>query len=87
MKNTLLILSLSSMLISCSSINTNQEKTEYLDLINDYDQSIFDTHWKINERVNPKYPMKAAMKKVMFQSIKSINLIQKDYLMKALKPH
>lgn len=47
MKKTLLILSFSSMLISCSSINTNQEKTEYLDLTNDYDQSIFDTYWKI----------------------------------------
>lgn len=64
MKNTLLILSFTSLLISCASTNMKQEKQEYLDLTNDHDNSIFDTYWKINKRVTPKYPMKAAMGKI-----------------------
>jgi len=64
MKNTLLILSLTSMLISCASTSTKQEKKEYLDLTNDIDNSMLAKYWKISERVEPKYPMKAAMQKI-----------------------
>ncbi|MEH6384135.1 MAG: energy transducer TonB [Colwellia sp.] len=64
MKKALLILSLASILMSCASTNAKQEKKEYLDLTNDYDQSTLAQYWKVSKRVDPKYPINAARQNI-----------------------